>query len=172
VLGISGVVLGLAFGGLLVATLATRVFDYELLTVRSGSMEPSISSGDLIIVKPGAMADVAEGDVILFASGGDGIPTVHRVAGINEVELRIADAAAGTVDVQTSFRLVTKGDANPAPDLAEVTQEQFIGEVWFTLPGGGSVTGLPMQYILLGIAGLSVVAWIGWEVRARAGRVQ
>ncbi|MGE3073750.1 MAG: signal peptidase I [Dehalococcoidia bacterium] len=169
-LGLLGIALGLTFGALLVAILATRVFDYELLTVRSGSMEPTISRGDLIVVKPVAIRDVKEGDIILFSSGGDRIPTVHRVAGINEVELRIANPATGSVDVQTSYRLVTRGDANPEPDLAEVTSDQLVGEVWFTVPGGGSVTGLPLQYILLGVAGMSLIAWGVWELRLRRRR--
>ena len=166
-LGALGIGLGLAFGGLLVAILATRLFGYELLTVRSGSMEPAIARGDLIVVKPVAITDVDEGDVVLFSTGGDRIPTVHRVAGINEVELRIANPATGTVDVQTDYRLVTRGDANAEPDSAEVTPERLLGKVWFTVPGGGAIAGLPIQYVLLGIAGLSLVAWAGWEIRRR-----
>ena len=166
-LAVGGTVLGLAFGVLLVALLATRVWDYELLTVRSGSMEPAIARGDLIVVKPAAISEVGEGDVVLFAAGGDGIPTVHRVAGINEVELRVRDAASGTEDVHTDYRLVTKGDANEHPDIQEVTKGQLIGEVWFTVPGGGALTGLPLQWILTGIAACSVLAWGAWELRAQ-----
>ncbi|MGE0599031.1 MAG: signal peptidase I [Dehalococcoidia bacterium] len=164
-IGILGITLGLLLGALLAANLATRLFDYELLTVRSGSMQPAISRGDLIVVKPVAISDVKEGDIVLFSSGGDGIPTVHRVAGINEVELRISDPATDSVDVQTEYRLVTRGDANPEPDFAEVTSDQLLGEVWFTVPGGGAVTGLPIQYILLGIAAVSTVGWVGWGFR-------
>lgn len=166
-LAVGGTAVGLALGALVVAILATRAFDYELLTVRSGSMEPAIARGDLIVVKPTAMRDVSEGDIVLFAAGGDAIPTVHRVAGINEVELRISNPASGADDVHTDYRLVTKGDANSEPDLDEVTRDQFLGEVWFTVPGGGAVTGLPLQYILLGVAGTCVVAWVAWEIRLR-----
>ena len=162
----------MALAALLVAVIATRLFDYELLTVRSGSMEPAITSGDLIVVKPVAMDTVVEGDVVLFAAGGDGIPTVHRVAGINEVELRISDPATGAVDVQTDYRLVTKGDANEQPDIQEVTAERLLGEVWFTVPGGGAITGLPLQYILLGFAACCVAAWGAWEIRTHRRRTE
>ena len=164
-LAIGGALLGLVLGVLVVATVATRVFDYELLTVRSGSMEPSIARGDLIVVKPAAMASIAEGDVILFRAGGEAVPTVHRVVGINEVEVRIADAVRGTVESHTQYRFVTRGDANESPDLHEVTGGEFMGEVWFSVPGGGAFTGLPLQYALLAIGGASFAAWTGWEVR-------
>jgi signal peptidase I len=169
-LAIAGTAVGLAFGAMLVAIVATRLFGFEMLTVRSSSMEPAISRGDLIVVRPTAMANVTEGDVVLFAAGGDGIPTVHRVAGINEVELRIRDAATGETDIQTSYRLVTKGDANEQPDIQEVTESQLRGEVWFTVPGAGELTGLPLQWLLLGFAGLSLAAWAAWETRAWRNR--
>ena len=165
-LGIAGTVVGLLFGAMLVAILATRVFGFEVLTVRSGSMQPAIGRGDLIVVRPVAMADVHEGDVVLFAAGGDGVPTVHRVAGINEVELRIHDAATGETDVQTDYRLVTKGDANDQPDIQEVTESQLIGRVWFSVPAAGAATGLPLQWVLLGVAGMSLLGWAAWEARA------
>ena len=121
-----------ALGGLLLAVVATRVFDFEVLTVRSGSMEPAIARGDLIVVKPQAIERVNEGDIVLFAAGGDGIPTVHRVVGINEIEFRVTDTATGAVDSSFDYRLVTKGDANPEPDTAEVDASRLRGEVWFT----------------------------------------
>jgi signal peptidase len=169
-LGIGGAAVGLALGSLLVAVVATRVFDFELLTVRSGSMSPAIGPGNLIVVKPVAIDRVEEGEVVLFAAGGDRIPTVHRVAGINEIELHIRDAATGDVDVRTDYRLVTKGDANPAPDLDEVTADRLRGEVWFVAPGAGAITGLPLQNLLLGVAATSLLAWGAWELRIRAMR--
>lgn len=170
-LALAGTVAGLLLGTLLVALLATRVFGYELLTVRSASMQPALGPGDLIVVKPVAIEDVSEGDVVLFAAGGDAIPTVHRVAGINEVQLHVRDGASGTTEVQTEYRLVTRGDANEQPDMHEVTRSQLLGEVWFSVPKAGSVAGFPLQWLLFAFAGMSLLAWAGWERgRWRTGR--
>lgn len=165
-LGVAGAAVGLLFGAMLVAILATRLFGYEVLTVRSGSMEPALNRGDLIVVRPVAMADVREGDVVLFAAGGDSVPTVHRVAGINEVELRIHDAASGETDVQTEYRLVTKGDANEQPDIQEVAEQQLMGRVWFSVPAAGAITGMPLQWVLLAVAASSLLCWAAWEATA------
>jgi len=169
-LALGGTLAGLVVGVLMVAIVATRVFGYEVLTVKSGSMAPAIEAGDLIVVKPAAMKDVHEGDVILFAAGGEGVPTVHRVAGVNEVELRIADPASRTTESHTSYRLVTKGDANPEPDRGEVTEGDFKGELWFTVPGGGALTGMALQQLLIGLALASLLAWGGWELWTRRKR--
>ena len=169
-LAVLGVGVGLLLAGLLLAVIATRVFDFELLTVRSGSMEPAIGRGDLIVVKPVAVDAVEEGDVVLFAAGGDGIPTVHRVVGINEIELRVTDAATGLVESTFDYRLVTKGDANPEPDLAEVDASRLRGEVWFTVPGGGAWSGWPVQYLLFAFAGVSLAGWAAWELAQRRRR--
>lgn len=156
---------GLALGALLVAILATRVFGYELLTVRSSSMEPALGPGDLIVVKPTAIRDIREGDIVLFAAGGDAVPTVHRVAGINEVEFQVRDAATGNVNTSTQYRLVTQGDANELPDIQEVTASDLRGEVWFSIPRAGAVTGMPLQWVLLGCAACVLSAWAVWEAR-------
>jgi signal peptidase I len=156
---------GLLFGALVVAVFATRLFDYQILTVRSDSMAPAIRSGDLIVVKPVSIDRIQPGDVVLFASGGDAIPTVHRVAGINTIELEIRGPGGEQVDVMTEHRLVTQGDANPMPDAGEVTARQLLGQVWFTIPRAGAVVGLPIQGALAGICVLALAAWVVWEVR-------
>jgi signal peptidase len=166
-LGLAGVSAGLVLAGLLLALMATRLFDFEVLTVRSGSMEPAIGRGDLIVVKPAAIDRVEEGDIVLFAAGGDGIPTVHRVIGINEIELRLTDAATGAVSSTFDYRLVTKGDANAEPDPSDVGASQLMGEVWFTVPGAGGLTAWPLQYLFFGLAALSLAGWAAWEVARR-----
>ncbi len=163
----AGIALGLFFGALLAAIIATRLFDYQILTVRSESMSPAIRAGDLIVVKPVPIDRVEAGDVILFTSGGDGIPTVHRVAGVNTIELHIQDSSGNSVETLVQHRLVTQGDANPLPDASEVSAGDLRGEVWFTIPGGGLIAGLPLQIVLGAIALSTSVAWLAWEVSRR-----
>jgi len=163
-LAAAGLIVGLAFGALVVAVLATRLFGYEILTVRSASMEPALRAGDLIVVRPAAIEDIDEGDVVLFTSGGDSVPTVHRVAGVNHLELQVRDPLTGTVDVSTDYRLVTQGDANDLPDPREVTAGELRGEVWFSIPGAGNLTGMPAQRLLFALFGSTLLAWCAWEL--------
>lgn len=96
--------------------------------VLSDSMYPQIQSGDLIICRQTAAADVQEGDVIsFFDPEGNGTSVVsHRVTAISQ------DASG-----QLSF--TTKGDANNVEDATPVTQDKLIGIYQMRIPGLGNV---------------------------------
>ncbi len=105
----------------LIALLALALFlapciGYHVDTVLSGSMEPAIGTGDLILVGPVATEDIRTGDVIAFIA--DKGLVCHRVAAVESNPLR--------------FR--TKGDANEDPDVEPVTASQVEGKVLFGLP--------------------------------------
>jgi signal peptidase len=80
--------------------------------VLSGSMEPDISPGDVVIVASGP---VAVGDVITYRTGND-VPTTHRI-----VE-----------EVDGAYR--TKGDANENVDAGLVDPSQILGSVIVVIP--------------------------------------
>ena len=166
----AGLVAGAALGLLVVALLSMRLLGFQALTVASDSMAPALKTGDLIIVKPVNIGSVDPGDVVLFASGGERIPTVHRVLGVNEYETLIRDGAEGKPTRFMDYGLVTGGDANPAPDAREVSAEQLMGTVWFTVPGGGALAGLPINTAFLGLAIAVVAVWMVWEIRSRRER--
>ena len=160
-------VLGLAAGIVVLAIVATRLFGYQVLTVSSDSMAPALSTGDLILVKPAAIGDVKPGDVVLFESGGDRIPTIHRVSGVNEIETRITDRTTGAIQSLTEYRLVTKGDHNVAPDSREVTADRLRGELWFSIPHAGALGNAGISSVLAVVLGVAVASWIGWEFALR-----
>lgn len=101
--------------------------------VLSGSMEPEISTGDVIVVYPVDPATVGEGDVITFARGNSEVPTTHRVVEVVET------------DSGRAFR--TMGDANEDPDASLVRPEQVVGHLpSVTLPVVGEVhAAIPMM---------------------------
>ena len=75
----------------------------QLLTVVSGSMQPALPLGSLVVVVPRDAAAVRTGDVITFNPPGDDTRTVtHRVIDVE-----------GTGD---DVRVHTQGDANPVAD--------------------------------------------------------
>ena len=164
---IGAAVLGLAIGAVIVVLVATRLFDFQVLTVSSGSMAPAIAAGDLVVVRPVSIDKVKEGEVVLFTTGGDEIPTLHRVIGINEIEIQLIDRATEEVEVLADFRLVTKGDANPVADTGEVTSDDLRGRVWFTIPNVGALGGVGLVIVSGLLLGLAGVAWGIWEISLR-----
>lgn len=83
--------------------------------VLSGSMEPAISPGDVIITDSVETSAIESGDVITFRRSGDDRPTTHRVV---EVVERNGDPA-----------FQTKGDANENRDQQLVTPGDVQGRV-------------------------------------------
>ncbi len=85
---------------ILVSVLAYRVTGHvtPLLTVKSGSMEPVLHVGDVILMEPADPHDIQVGDVIIFYKPGTNQLIVHRVVR------------------KTQQGLYTRGDANPGID--------------------------------------------------------
>jgi signal peptidase len=95
------VVAVVAFAGLAVGP---HVLGYRTMTMLTASMSPYIDPGDVTVVTPLAVSDVAEGMVITYhVPVGDHQLVTHRV-------LAVEHAPDGSVTVQT------KGDANEAAD--------------------------------------------------------
>jgi signal peptidase len=91
----------------------------KLLSVLSGSMEPTIHTGSVIIIKPESNYKV--GDVITFGKNiKTDIPTTHRIAEIKAVEGNMV--------------YKTKGDANNTEDSTETPKKEVIGKVLFSIP--------------------------------------
>ncbi|MBR7744544.1 signal peptidase I [Phycicoccus sp. BSK3Z-2] len=104
---------------------ATGSTPYVVLT---GSMEPAISPGDVVVVRPTPAEDLGVGSVVTYQlrSGRPEVVT-HRVVGQG-----VAD------DGEVS--LWTRGDANDATDREVVREVQVRGEVWYVVPWVGHVT--------------------------------
>ena len=101
-----------------------KVFGYEMYTVISGSMEPSISTGSLVYIKDMEPQDVTDGDVIAFYGGHDSNAIItHRV-----VKNRV---------VMGEF--VTKGDANEKEDMNPIPYMNFLGRVELSIPVVGEL---------------------------------
>ncbi len=96
--------------------------------VLSGSMEPYMAAGDVVIVDEVDPEGVAVGDVITYSRDGGRSTTTHRVVGFVET-----DADGRTIQ--------TKGDANPTQDPYLVRRSQVVGEVAYVIPYIGYVVG-------------------------------
>lgn len=104
--------------------------------ILSGSMEPTVSPGDVVIVD--ASAAIAVGDVVTFDDG-NSVPTTHRVVGIEDGQY------------------ITQGDANQNPDTQRVAPGEVLGRVTLTIPYIGHVilwVNTPLGYVSLVVAPL------------------
>ncbi|MGM0590717.1 MAG: signal peptidase I [Halobacteriota archaeon] len=97
----------------------------EGYVVLSGSMQPEIAPGDVVIVGAVDPESVAVGDVITFTRSATRPPVTHRVIEVVEDDQGLA------------FR--TMGDANEEADSALVRPAQVVGRVTFTIPYIGHV---------------------------------
>lgn len=140
------------------------LFGYEVKIVQSGSMEPAIQTGAMIVVAPAATYTV--GDVITFGDDtATKIPTTHRIIAVETSELG-----------RTLYQ--TKGDANEEADPIPVRPTDIIGKVWFDMPFVGYVLEFartPLGYgLLVGIPALIIVldafADITWEIHKHRAR--
>ena len=93
--------------------------DYSTYAVRSGSMEPAISTGSLIIIKSVSnYSTLQKGEIITFKD--EGHTTTHRIYDISQD--------------QDSFSFVTKGDANQNPDSEPVPESDINGKFVLEIP--------------------------------------
>lgn len=98
---------------------------WRIDTVLSGSMEPHLKVGGVIVTQPVDTAKINVGEIITFRSPLNGKLTSHRVVDIVDGESR-------------GFR--TKGDANEDADPFTITAEQLVGRVFLHIPYFGYVT--------------------------------
>ncbi len=101
-------------------SLAPLLVGWRPVVIVTGSMQPNVHPGDVVLVDPG-VARVQPGQVALLRD--PEMPTgskVHRV-------LRIADDGTMT----------TKGDANPTPDTRPASRSDVVGVARLLVPGAG-----------------------------------
>lgn len=143
ILGVLAIILGVNIFALnathLTGNAVPMPFGYGASVVLSGSMEPTLSVGDLLIVQ--AQSAYETGDIVVYQSGS--IPVVHRIVDISEETV------------------TTRGDAN------NVNDEPFPitaikGEVIAVLPWVGNLVWMlksPLGIILTLVAAVLLVEW-------------
>lgn len=160
---ISGASVGLLVAALLIACLATQFWGYHVLTVQSGSMEPALSRGSIVVTRPIRGDKVQRGDVILYRLD-NGMSIIHRVTGINRITLNLIDSKTGESDTAITHQFTTRGDANASPDRAAVDERAVDGKLWLTVPAiSGLPGGLDLRWFFVGAAVGLTATWAGWE---------
>jgi len=141
-----------ALAALVLATAVALMLGYRPLTVRSGSMEPALGVGDVVVARAVPAWSLQVGDVVTFRDpDGTGRLITHRVLGL-------APTPAG-LDV------VTRGDANTAPERWSIAVDGRVGRVDARVPwvgGGLAWTRTPAGRLLT--LGLPLLALTGWAL--------
>lgn len=133
-------------GGLLLISAVPVPGNIEVKIVQSGSMEPVIHTGSLVIIKP--ESEYKEGEIITFMfNRNDKVPTTHRIVSVRQ-------------EGDNTFFL-TKGDANENADPREIRERDVIGKVLLSVPYLGYVLDFakkPLGFaIIIGIPAALVV---------------
>lgn len=112
---------------------------YASLEVVSGSMEPTINTGDFIIINQ-KKKDYQENDIVTFIDVNGSFVT-HRIVGL------------------TNNGYVTKGDANQSVDPGFVRKEKIVGVYTSRIPKLGYVVKAvqnPITLVLIFVIGVMV----------------
>ena len=134
--------------------MAAAVFTYlaphlgwRVDAVLSGSMEPRLKVGSLVVTRPVEPEAIALGDIIIFRRTTVGENLIcHRVIGIEE---------------SSPLYFKTKGDANDDPDPFIVPAQNVVGKIYLHVPFLGYGTQFlktPFGFLLaLLIPGLIII---------------
>ena len=130
-------------------------FGARAMAVTSGSMQPAIDVGALVVVRAVDSDTIQPGDVIAFRGHSREGVTTHRVVDRHVVAGRL------------HFR--TQGDANDTPDVDLAPAEGVVGRVGLDVPHAGRLL-VELQGPVLRLAVVGVALWIGLtQVRALRG---
>jgi len=133
--------------GLLLASLVPALAGWHPSVVMTGSMQPSLRPGDVVIARPAQPRQLRPGQVLLVTDPDQpGRLRLHRL-------VRFTDDGS----------LILRGDANPAEDSSPVPPAGMHGVAVLRVPG----VGLPMlwarqdRYLPLGMAAMLLGTLLG-----------
>lgn len=122
-----------------------KLFGFAPLVVLSGSMEPAIYPGDLVVIREQEADQYKLGDVVSYLEGR--IVYTHRIVGVEDGQY------------------ILKGDNNNVID-DRIRAEQFVGKVLLTIPKLGLLViflkrpaGMILVTILLLVSFFTIDYW-------------
>ncbi|MEI5674995.1 MULTISPECIES: signal peptidase I [unclassified Nocardioides] len=135
---------------LTVAVVIPRVAGATPYTILTGSMQPHMPPGTLVVTRPVDPEDITIGSVVTYQlESGEAAVVTHRVIGIG------VDGAG-----EPAFR--TQGDANDVADALPVRAEQIRGERWYAVPYVGrlgTLVGQDLRRMLVPLVGIALLGY-------------
>ncbi|WP_216653893.1 signal peptidase I [Nocardioides sp. zg-DK7169] len=138
-------VLVVAMAGFLFLAIGPHLLGYRTSTMLTGSMEPMIAPGDVVVTKPVPATEIEVGDVVTYRIPVDD----HRIETHRVVEVSTAD---GEVTIRT------KGDANKGVDpWTAVVEGDTMYEVQAVVPYvGKAIRALHNPWVSKGVLWIAV----------------
>ncbi len=122
---------------------------YQTFVIQSGSMEPSIMTGDIILIKK--QDQYQPKDVVTFSDQSQRVVT-HRIIEVKKE--------------QNQEEFITQGDANQSPDAHTISVSQIKGKVELVIPKLGFAVAFAQSKVGIAILiGIPVVLVIYDELR-------
>jgi len=150
---------------LAVSVVVPRIAGATPYTILTGSMQPGMPPGTLVVVRPVDFSDIGIGSVITYQlESGRRTVVTHRVV------------AVGT-NLKGEPFVETRGDANDVADEKPVIPAQVRGERWYHLPYVGYAVNLFPQgerqvalvVVVIGLLGYAATMAVGSVRDRRAG---
>jgi signal peptidase I, archaeal type len=117
---------------------------YYCAIINSGSMEPSVSVSDLLLIKGGG--EYEPNDIVTFMSK-RGFLVTHRVTEV------------------TDNGYITQGDSNNIPD-EETESGRILGRVVFIIPGFGKMMGILLSPVTIAFLGcIWLMVWLIQKIK-------
>lgn len=145
----------MAVGWLVVLRPASLGGPATYIVIRGDSMEPTYTTGDLVVVQAATSYSVGEVVAYRVPDGdiGEGLVVVHRIAG-----------GSG----QDGYTM--RGDNNPALDPWTPRDGDVAGRAWLCLPLVGRLIAFIHQPVVAGALGAAVViAFAIWDATPSSG---
>ncbi|MFU8793381.1 MAG: signal peptidase I [Acholeplasmataceae bacterium] len=148
-----------------------KVIGVKPYVVVSPSMEPDIMVGDIVFIRPAEEADLAIGEVITFYAYLPAIGSVqlvtHYIADIIETDdetlIYKTQGANKAFDDVDQWR---DEEGNPV----DITMDDIVGELWFTLPFFGYAFFALRNPVMLGLILLNVAIVIAIIKYIKSGK--
>lgn len=134
----------------------SSIVRYIPMQVLSGSMEPEIKVGDIVVSKAVDSSSIKEGDVITYKMGANTLVT-HRVIEI--------------IEMNGSNFYKTRGDANNVEDSDLVSEEDVVGKLALRIPKGGYLVDIltsPIGFAIFFV--LPMVVLIGNGIKSMSSK--
>lgn len=152
--------------GLIATIIIMLIAGYKFMIVSSGSMEPTLPVGSLVIVTPAEYEDLELYDIVTMDAGG--VTLTHRIVGKFKTPTDTKLLLPGDEGYDEAYWWVTKGDYADAPLDGALTDE-VIGKVYDA--HAFSWVGTVVRYVrqnfqlvvillILLIAFVSVLEWL------------
>ena len=149
-------VIAIVFVAAALLVFASPFLGWNIDVVLSGSMEPAIQTGGVVVILPVDPDNVKVGDVVTYSSLSGKSLTTHRVIAIED---------------QPERQFITKGDANRNPDPSPILPSQIVGIVVLSFPYVGyliTYIRTPVGFVF--VLGVPALLIIGSELKSHMSK--